>query len=318
MNTYLIVSDTIYNIENKLKELTSDIDNVVTFNMNENTMDEVLEEASYFSMFDTLKCVIVKNAKIFSANKNSDSNKNKEDANKLLKYLENENKNTRLIFVLNGKADSKKKIYNMIKDNHNLFNYNNLTKTEQKNELKKYVLDNGYKIDDNSLWYIINNSLGNYDLAINEIKKILIYYSNPCMIKYEDVIELTAKTLEDNNFKFVDSIISRNLNESFKYLEEAKILKVEPSVILSMIYREFKLMLSILLYEKNKYSYSNILKELKITDWQYQKIKNNLRIYNEREIKEEIVKLSNLDYMYKSGSLNKDIVLINYILDLCS
>lgn len=317
MNTYLIVSETIYNIEEKLKELKNGIDNIITFNMDENTIDEILEEASYFSMFDDKKCVVVKNAKIFGSSKISDTNKAKEDINKLLKYLDEENKNTKLIFIYNGKADSKKKIYNLLKNNGNVFSFPSMTKTDMKNELNKIVTSNGYKIDDTSLWYIINNTLGNFDLAINEIKKIMIYYSNPTTIKYEDVVGITSKTLEDNNFKLIDSIISRNLDDALKYLNEAKILKVEPNVILSLLYREFRLMLSVLLYEKNKYSHDEVLSNLRLQEWQYNKVKNNLRIYNEREIKEEIVKLSDIDYKLKSGLINRDTVLISYIIDLC-
>jgi len=318
MNTYLIVSETIYNIKEKLKELTLDISTIVNFNLDENTMDEVLQEASYFSMFDDKKCVVVKNAKIFGSSKISDSNKSKEDTNKLLKYLENENKNTKLIFIYNGKCDSKKKIYNLIKDSGNLFLFNPMTKTDMKNELYKLVVNNKYKIDDKSLWHIVNSTLGNFDLCINELNKIMLYYSKPCEIKYEDVINLTSKSIEDNNFKLIDSIIIRDLENSLKLLNDAKILKVEPNIILSLLYREFKLMLSILLYEKNNYDHYDILRELKLADWQYNKVKNNLRYYNLRELKEEIVKLSILDYKCKSGLINKDTMLIGYILDLCS
>jgi len=318
MNTYLIVSETIYNIKEKLKELTLDIPNIVNFNLEENTLDEVLQEASYFSMFDDKKCVIVKNAKIFGTSKNGDSTKLKEDITKLLNYLENENTNTKLIFIYNGKCDGKKKIYNLIKNANNLFEYPSLTKTEIKNELYKIVINNKYKIEDKSLWYIINNTLGNLDLCINELNKIFIYYSNPCNIKYEDVVNLTSKSIEDNNFKLIDSIINRDLELSLKLLNDAKILKIEPNIILSLLYREFKLMLSILLYEKNNYDHYDVLKELKLADWQYNKIKTNLRNYNIRELKEEIVKLSDLDYKCKSGLINKDTLLIGYILDLCS
>jgi len=318
MNTYLIVSETIYNINEKIKELTKGIPNIITFNLEENTLDEVLQEASYFSMFDDKKCIIVKNAKIFGSNKSSDSSKSKEDSNKLLNYLENENKNTILIFVYNGKCDSKKKIYNIIKESGNLFLYSAMTKTEMKNELYKIVLNNKYKIDDKSLWYIINNTLANFDLCVNELNKIMIYYSKPCEIKYEDVINLTSKSIEDNNFKLIDAIISRDLDNALKLLNDAKILKVEPNIILSLIYREFRLMLSVILYEKNNYNHNEILRELKLADWQYNKVKTNLRNYNIREIKEEIVKLSNLDYKCKSGLINKDVMLVNYILDLCS
>ncbi len=316
MNTYLIVSETIYNIEKTLDELKKGINNVITYNLDINTLDEVLEEASYFSMFEEDKCLIVKNAKFFLANKKEESNKNKEDINKLLKYLDNENKKTKLIFIVNGKADSKKKIYNLIKDAGNLYNYPNLTKTEMKNELNKIVKSKGYTIDDETLWYIINN-LGNFDLCINELNKIMIYYSKEQKILLEDVKQLLSKVIEENNFKLVDSIINKDLSNIFKYLEESKILKTEPNIIISLLYREFKLMLSTLLYEENKYSYSDVLKNLKLAEWQMTKVRGNLRIYNKEEIKEQIVKLSDLDYQSKSGLINKDVILIKYILELC-
>lgn len=317
MNTYLIVSETIYNINKKLKELTSEISNIVNFNLDENTMDEVLQEASYFSMFEDKKCIIVKNAKIFGTNKSSETNKSKEDSEKLLKYLEKENSNTLLIFLYDGKCDSKKKIYNIIKDAGNLFLYSSMTKTEVKNELYNVLTKNKYKVEDKSLWHIVNNTLGNLDLAMNEINKLMIYYNKPCNILYDDVVNLTSRSIEDNNFKLVESIITRDLESALKLLNDAKVLKIEPNIILSLIYREFRLMLSVLLYEKNHYNHFDILKELKIADWQFNKIKDNLRLYNMREIKEEIVKLSVLDYKVKSGLINKDTLLISYILELC-
>lgn len=318
MNTYLIVSETIYFMEEKLKELKSGIDNVITFNLQENTIDEVLEEASYLSMFNDDKCVIVKNAKFVGSTTKDNSNKTKEQAEKVLKYLEKENPHTRLIFLYNGKVDNKKKFVSIMKENNHLFIYPSLTKTDIKNELSKIVGEAKYKIDDKSLWHIINQSNGNFDLAINELKKIMLYYNKPCQIMYDDVIHLTAKTVDENNFKLVDSIIERDLANALLYLNEAKILKVEPSVILSLLYREFRLMLSSLILEKKKTSYNSILQELRLADWQYQKVKNNLRLYNEQEIKEEIVKLSDLDYKYKSGLINHDVILISYIIDLCS
>lgn len=315
MNTYLIASETIYFMNKKLKELKNGMDNTITFNLQENSMDEVLEEASYFSMFNDDKCLIVKNANFFSTSK--DTNKNKEDSEKLLKYLEHENPHTRIIFLLNGKVDNKKKIVNLLKQNNHLFIYASISKTEIKNELKKIVTENKYQIDDNTLWYIINNSNGSFDLAINELKKIMLYYSKPGIITYDDVTHLVAKTISENNFKLVDSIISKDLSNSLLYLNEAKIFKVEPSVIIALLYREFRLMLQTIIYQEEKYSYSNILKELKLADWQMQKVENNLRMYRKKEIEEEIVKLGKLDYGYKSGKINKDTILINYILDLC-
>lgn len=318
MNIFLVASETIYFMEEKLKELKKDITNIITFNLDENTIDDVLEEASYFSMFNDEKCIIVKNSKFLGSSKNSDSNKNKEIINKIMKYIDNENKNTKIIFTLYGKPDSKKKLYSILKDVNHVFYYPNITKTEMKNELSNISKANKFKIDDNSLWHIINSTLGNFDLAVNELNKIMMYGINDKAINFEDVKALTSKNIEENNFKLVDSIIDRDLVNSLKLLDDAKILKVEPSVILALLYREFKLMLSFNIYEENKISKNEIMENLKIADWQYNKILNNLRKYRKYEIEEEIIKLGELDYKLKSGLINKDTILINYILDICS
>ncbi len=316
MNTYLIVSETNYYIEETLKKLKDGINNIINFNMDENTMDEVLTEASYFSMFDDKKCIIVKKTKLFSTIKGENQN-NKKDSEKLLKYLEHENPNTRLIFVTNEKVDGKKKIFNVLHEHDNVYTFTSKTKTEMKNELKKYVEKYNYSIEDNSLWYIINNTLGNFDLCINELDKIMLYYSKPCFIRHEDVTSLVCKNITENNFKLVDSIINRDLGLSLNYLQDLQTLKVDPSIILSLLYREFKLMLQTIIYKENKCNESDIIKNLGLAAWQYDKVKNNLRMFNKREIEDEIKNLSDLDYKYKSGLINKDIILISYIVNMC-
>ena len=61
-------------------------------------MDEILAEASYYSMFDERKVLIVKNANCFASDKISEEN-----SNKLLNYLANPNDLTSLIFTTNAK-----------------------------------------------------------------------------------------------------------------------------------------------------------------------------------------------------------------------
>ena len=107
-----------------------------------------------------------------------------------------------MVFITD-KCDGKKKIVNMFKDNNTFYYHGSMSKTDIKNELYKIVKNDGYNIEDKSLWYIVNNSLNNFDLAYNEIIKIMTYYNKKQMINYSDVIHLTSKTMEDNNFKIV-------------------------------------------------------------------------------------------------------------------
>ena len=86
-------------------------------NLNNAKLDDVIEEASYFSLFDEAKYMVVKNANVFMASKrkkkdeeDTDDAKISKKDEKLLQYLENPNTNTILIFTVYGKVDSKKKI----------------------------------------------------------------------------------------------------------------------------------------------------------------------------------------------------------------
>ena len=120
-NVYLICSNSYRMMEEEIKKIVLN-NKYTSFDLNSVELDEVLEEAAYFSLFDEKKYMVVKNATIFAASKR----KNKEDDNngeeetiskkdeKLLKYLEEPNNNTILMFCLNGKADSKKKICKFI------------------------------------------------------------------------------------------------------------------------------------------------------------------------------------------------------------
>ena len=72
MKVYVISSDSFLLINEKVNEIVKNSQNVTTFDLNENTMEEVILEAGYFSMFDEVKYIIVKNADFFGQGKIKD------------------------------------------------------------------------------------------------------------------------------------------------------------------------------------------------------------------------------------------------------
>ena len=104
-NVYLICSNSYYLLEDELKNILKD-NPYTSFDLNAVELDEVLEEAAYFSLFDDKKYMVVKNADIFGASKRKSKDESSEEETvskkdeKLLKYLEAPNSNTVLIFKL--------------------------------------------------------------------------------------------------------------------------------------------------------------------------------------------------------------------------
>lgn len=313
MKIVLITGESILLINEKINEIVKDNKNVTSFDMNASTIEDVLLEAGYFSMFEEEKFIIVRNANFFGSGK-----LNEKETDSLLKYFENPNSLSNIIFICNEKIDSRKKITKAMKDKYEIITIPTLKYYEIENRVEKYLGKEGYKIDKDTVKYIVANSLNNYDLVMNEVEKIILYYNRPSYIKKSDVENIVSKSMNINNFLFVDAIIDGDLEKSLALLKDLKTMKVEPTILISLIARDIRIMLNIKkLLEQNKREYE-ILNELKLMDWQLEKYLKKAFPYKIKELEEYLVKLTDLDLKIKSGKLDKYYALELFILDICS
>ena len=304
--SYLIINEEVNNI-------IKNSNNIATFDMNINTLEDVLIEAGYVSMFEEAKYIIIRNANFFGSAKLKEA-----ESEMLLNYLEKPNANSVLIFICNDKIDMRKKITKIIKEKYNLKIMPNLKFYEILNRVKDYLKKQGFTIDEEGLKYLINNSLNNYDLVMNEVLKLTLYYDKPGFISYNDILKITSKTLNTNNFLLVDAIVDNDLEKSLDLYNDLKVLKVEPSVIISLIARDFRIMLSIkTMLEEGKQEYA-IMNELGLMDWQFNKYLNKVFPYKIKELETILVKLADLDLNIKMGKVDRFMGLELFIIDICS
>lgn len=323
-NVYLICGNSFHLMEEELKKILKD--NIYTsFDLNGVELDDVLEEASYFSLFDDKKYMVVKNAQIFGASKRKSKEEDSDDEEKvskkdekLLQYLNEPNDNTVLIFTYNGKADTKKKICKIIKDRYKFIQIEDLKPKEIYSRIEKSLKDSGYKLDNsNTGYYIVNNALNNYDLAINEVEKIKLYYGKGCTVKYEDVVNIVSKNIEDNNFKFIDTVISKDIKEAFKMYDDLMIQRVEPIMLMSMLAKEVRNMLLVKKMMKSK-SKKDMMEVLGLKyDFQIDKLISNCYSFSESKLEGYLVLLSDLDYKIKRGKISNKLALEMFIMDVC-
>ena len=315
-NIYLISSNSIHLIEDEIKKIVKD-NPYTTFDLNNVLIDDVLEEVSYFSLFDEIKYIVCKNANIFgSSKKNSSEESTSKKDSRLIKYLEDSNPNTVLIFTINGKVDSKKKIVKTIKDRYELIEIPDLKPKEMFNKINELLKKDNYKIDSDTLYYIINNSLNNYDLIINEIDKIKLYYQDKKEIKYDDVINIVSKNLEDNNFKFIEVVMNKNIKDAFKMYDDLMVQKVEPIMLMVMIAKEIRN--TLLTKMMSNRSRSEIMKILGYNyDFQLDKVINYTRMYIVKELEDYLVLISDFDYKIKRGKITNKLALQMLILQMC-
>ena len=317
---YLISSDSIRLIDDEIKKIVKD-NKYQSFDLNNVELDDVLEEANYFSLFDEKKYMVIKNANNFGTSRRKKEDDDEENVSKkdekLLKYLESPNYNTVLIFTINGKVDSKKKIVKIIKEQYNFIEVGNLKPKELYDLTEHLLKDKGYKADKNIIYYIINQCLNNYDLIYNEINKIDLYYGKGCTLKLDEVSNIVSRVMEDNNFKFIDAVMNRNIKEIFNIYDDLKVIKVEPIMLLAMIAKEMRntLLVKKMINKTNKKDMMNLL-GFKM-EFQIDKTINNSYQFNEKELEKYLITLCDLDFKIKRGKIAKDKALMLFLLDVC-
>ena len=167
------------------------------------------------------------------------------------------------------------------------------------------------------MYYVINACQNNYDLVVNEVEKIKLYYSKPCEIILKDVKKIVCNNIEDNNFKFVEMIMNKNIKEAFKIYDDLMIQKIEPIMLLSMLAKEIRNTL-LVKGHLNKYSKKEMMKLLNINyDFQIDKYINNSYLFKERELEDYLVLLCDLDYKIKNGKISNKLALETFILKVC-
>jgi DNA polymerase III, delta subunit len=308
---YLISAESYRIIDDEIKKMVKG-NNYILFNANRCTIKEIIEEASYFSLDDSKKWIVVSNADFFGTGKISES-----DNEFLSKYLENSNETTNIIFTTLNGIDLRKKIVKSIKNKGSIINIPKMDKRNINSTLTSYLKNYDYSIDYKTLNYIMDNSYNNLDIMFNELDKIMIYYGFPCTIKYNDVLNIVGEEKTNNNFAFVNAVIEKNLKLSLKILKSLKIYKVEPTVLVSLLAREYRLMY----YVKNLYnkmSMSDIMSYLSLADWQINKFYTNSSKFSNKELLGNLVKLCDIDLNIKKGVYDKDISLYGFLMDACS
>lgn len=311
MNIYLISNESFKLIDKEIKKIVGD-NNYETFNLNKSSIKEVLEEASYFSLDNNKKYLVVTNADIFGSDKIDDN-----ITNSLINYFNNPNPNTIIIFTTLKPIDSRKKIVKELKSKYKIINTPKMDKKTINSLLTNYVKEQDFDIDWETVSYIINNSYSNLDIMFNEIDKIMLYYNFPCRIKYQDVVAIVGTELDNNNFHFVEAVVSKKLDVALKILNSLKVYKVDATVLTVLLAREYRLMYYVKKMYQNKISLSEICSNLSLADWQVNKLYNNGIHYSESELLKNLVDLCNIDMNIKKGLWDKDTALYGFLLDAC-
>ena len=307
----------LYGLENFFidKEIKNIINNgkfddisISRYDLENDLITSIIDDANTISLFDSNKLIIVDNAFIFSR-----TTKKIDNVELIEEYLNNPNPNTTIVFIDRlENIDSVKKIVKSIKNNGVIKEFNPLKNIN--NSVKEMFDD--YKIDTSTLDYFINRVGSNLEIISSEIDKLKLYKLDNKIITKDDINNISTENINVDIFKFVDDIINKNKKDAIKSYRELLKINEEPIKIIAILASKFRLMYQACTLTKKGLTEDKISEILGI-----HKYPVHLAIiagykYNQELILKYLNDLADLDIGIKTGTKDKELALELFILGL--
>ena len=294
-NVYLItgsndsvISNTVSDI---LKQVNCDDNNKIIYNLKENTISDVIEEANTVSLFRSNKVILVYSSSI-----------DKLHDEELIMYLNNYNKDVYLIFIVE-KSDARKKIVKLINEKGISIDSDNVDKSYNKNYVVSYLKDNGYKMNSNVIECFLSRVSDNIDDIRNELDKLFIYKLDDKNISLDDVKLITYDNTDNIIYEFTNALLEKDENKAISMYHSFIDSNMAIDYILASIYNSYRTLYQIKELNKNN-SIRDISKTIGKKEYYVEKMLYRSMNYNDSELLDIIHTLAMIDKNYKSGLCN--------------
>ncbi len=235
----------------------------------------------------------------------------------LLKFLEQQKdtpEENYLIFWQEGQADVRTKLYKALKKFRFSEEFKNLNNNELITWLQKQAkLKN--KILDNETAKILVSYTGNDLWTLSQEMEKLIHFC-PEKISAEDIKNIVAAKVDENIFNLVDALGQQNKAQALKLLEEKFDNGANAPYILSMIVRQYRLLIKAKALAKQASYPGALAQALKLPSWLAEKTFAQSQLYTMDQLKNIYSELLELDQQLKSSGTSDKLLFTKLVNNL--
>lgn len=273
------------------------------------TLDDFFNTTRAMGFLANKKLIIIKN--IF------DNKKLIEMQDALIKYLqslEDSPDENYLIFWQTSKPDSRKKLFKALNKFKYVEHFEELNPSQLNSWIKKHVASKEMTIEPEALSLLVSSVGNNLWQLDQEINKLCNYSKKA--IKADDVRDIVKAKIDDNIFNLVDALGNRDKVKSLELIDSQLRAGVSTQYILSMIIRQFRLIIKASsLSSQIKYD-GALAQALKIPPLAAKKAIAQSKLYNMDQLKKIYSQLLILDKKFKTTANQEQILFAKMINEL--
>lgn len=318
---YLIYGNQTASIKNRIKKISKtsleEIDemNYVRYDGSNVLIQEWIDDVNYLPLGYDKKVVVVENCYFLQKPKPKNKLESEQNYSSLLNFLQSPSEECDLILTVSTLSiDTKNDLFNIIKEKGKIIEIPDLDQSGWKEGVKKYCVENlKLKIDQDALIELADRTAGDVALLQNSANKLALYTDH---IKYEDVVLMVTRPLDDNAFQIFNYLIQGKNVDALHLFRDLRVSNVEPVTLISMLANQFRLLNQVVFLAKNGVENEEIAKQLGIKTIRVQILRKNIFSISEKNIEKTLDTLFDLDLKIKSGQVDRfyafELFLINF------
>ncbi|MCP4337229.1 MAG: DNA polymerase III subunit delta [Mycoplasma sp.] len=301
---YFIYGTEDYLISNEEKRIVNKIGQKPIIFDELSSINEILQEIMTVNLFANKKLIIIRNGDLFS---------NDEDSKKVVKLLEKGLDGITLVFILNEeKPKVKNPLISYLMSNSNTKQIQNIKSKDIIKIIQNMFEDKNVKITTKALILLSKKLPNNLMIINNEINKLILRNKE---IDIKDIEESISDYTSDDFFAFTNAILNKDKEAIFSSYNERIIEGDDPQLLIGQISSILLLINKLIKYLEENLSLKEISEKTKIHIFRLKKANELLQKIPEKDIKQLIKKLSDLDVDIKKGNIDSKIGLEKFLLD---
>lgn len=321
---YLFYGEELFLLESsvkKIKNLFGDIVNGINYILiDETNINTLISEIETPAFGYPKKLIIVRNAGLLKKEgkrKNAELNQFKE---KLCDYIEKniETIKETIVLVLIEEDVQKQELATLFEKNGVSIKFDFQKPIQLEKRIKAICDVYKVNISSNTIKYFIECCGTNMQELINEIRKLIEYAGQGGIIKKQDIDKLSIKKIESVIFDLTDSLGKKETKQALTVLKNLLDSKEPIQKILITLYNHFKKLYLLKLADKYRRNAAEAMSLKPNQMFLVNKYKAQASLFTEKDLRNIIDRLIELDTNYKQGLIDLNVGLETILCRYCS
>lgn len=318
-SSYLILGTEVYIGEQVVQALrdkmvTTDSLNEWRYDLEEISIQEVIDEAESVSFFAEQKLMLLEQPYFLTGDKKT--HKVTHDIERLMDYLEHPAENVVFVWLAHyEKLDERKKLTKLLKKQSVLVEAQKMNNGDTKRWILQYVEQENIAIQAEALEELLYLTQGDLETTVNELKKLTLYAEGD-VITSAIVTQLVPKTLEHRIFDITDYLLRQQKQAALNIYQELIQSGEDTIKINYILVMQLRLFMQVRILMERRYSQKQMADALKVHPYRVKKAMQQLSGYTLAQLGQMYDQCVEVEYALKSSVMDQTLLFELLILNI--